>query len=97
MMWNTSFMWDGGITHLEVMPFAPITHPKEMADDIPSILMKLKNHTHYPLLFEESFPNEGLTERNFFYALTNCMLALISDKSKYDNWVMRKKHYRMME
>jgi cytochrome c peroxidase len=27
LIWQTSFMWDGGVNHIEVQPLAPMTNP----------------------------------------------------------------------
>jgi hypothetical protein len=40
--WHTSFMWDGGINHIEVQPLAPLDNPVEMDEKMVNILEKLK-------------------------------------------------------
>ena len=48
LIWNTNFMWDGGINHIEVMPLAPITNPVEMNETMANVVDKLQNSAMYP-------------------------------------------------
>ncbi len=84
MAWSTSFMWDGGITNLEIMPFAPITAPHEMNQDMKSLLLELKNDLSYQRAFKTAFGPSGITEVNFYYALAQFMSSMISTNAKYD-------------
>ena len=34
LAWESSFMWDGGINHIELQPIAPITNPVEMNETL---------------------------------------------------------------
>ena len=40
--WNPTFMHDGGILNIEVMPFAPITNPIEMNETMTNLLKHIK-------------------------------------------------------
>ena len=40
--WQNSFMWDGGVNHLDLFPIAPITNPVEMGESLEHVLKKLK-------------------------------------------------------
>jgi cytochrome c peroxidase len=88
MAWNTSFMWDGGINHIEVMPFAPITDPLEMADDLVNVLAKLNAHTDYPRLFREVFQRTPIDDQQLFHALAQYMGNLVSAGSSYDRYLL---------
>lgn len=83
--WNTSFMWDGGINNLEVVPFAPITAPHEMNQDVKLLLQELKENAQYSNEFVEAFGEAGITETNFYYSLAQFMSIMISVDSKYDH------------
>ena len=89
MAWNTSFMWDGGINHLEVQALAPIENPDEMDSSMKDILKKLNNSESYKKKFRKAFGGGEITGQNFLKALTQYMLMLESYNSKYDR-VMRK-------
>lgn len=41
-------MWDGAINQLDMQARAPISHPKEMGDEIRNVITKLQKHTKYP-------------------------------------------------
>lgn len=84
LMWSTSFMWDGGINHLEIMPFAPINQVAEMNQDIKVLMNKLNRHPRYRNLFREAFGSDSITTTPFFYALAQFMSSLISAGSQYD-------------
>jgi cytochrome c peroxidase len=85
MIWNTSFMADGGINHLEIMPLAPLTVPNEMNEEMNHILLKLKRSSKYTALFNQAFGENSITAKNFFYSLAQFMGTIISSNSKYDN------------
>ncbi|MFN3916541.1 MAG: cytochrome-c peroxidase [Flavobacteriales bacterium] len=87
LAWHSSFMWDGGINHIEIMPLAPITDSLEMDISIVDLLQKLNNHPQYPALFKKAFNVDIIDDQKLFYALTQFMGMLISANSKYDRYV----------
>lgn len=87
MAWNRSFMWDGGINHIEVMPFAPIINPLEMGEDLNRVILKLKNHHSYPQKFREVFGQDELTDQQLFWSLAQYMGNLVSANSRYDQYL----------
>lgn len=87
LAWNTSFMWDGGITHIEVQPFAPIINPIEMGEDLNNVITKLSNHPEYPALFQNVFKEAPLNDQQLFWALAQYMGNLVSANSKYDKYI----------
>ena len=86
MIWNTSFMWDGGINHIEIMPLAPLTVPTEMGEEMNHIIDKLKQNSIYSKLFDEAYGENGISATNLFYSLTQFMGTLIAADSKYDDF-----------
>ena len=84
MVWMPSFMADGGINHIEVMPIAPLTDSLEMNEDLLSILSKLNKHPEYPILFSDAFGEDSITDQKMLYALAQFMSVMISGNSKYD-------------
>lgn len=87
MLWNTSFMWDGGVNHIELSGLPAIEDENEMATNLTDILTKLRTHKRYPSMFEEAFGTSEIDDQKFFYAITQFMGALISSNSKYDKYV----------
>ncbi|MBS1780678.1 MAG: c-type cytochrome [Bacteroidetes bacterium] len=84
MAWNTSFMWDGGVNNLEVMPLAPLTNPAEMGETIKHIVYKLNRAPEYPALFKNVFHRDSIDDQQMFWALAQYMSNLVSAHSKYD-------------
>lgn len=89
MAWSRNFMWDGGITHIEVMPFAPIIDPLEMAEDLNNVVRKLREHPEYPTVFREVFGRSPVDDQQLFLALAQYMGNLVSASSRYDAHVAR--------
>ncbi len=83
--WNPSFMWDGGINHIEVMPLAPITNPVEMNETMPNVILKLTNSAKYQQLFISAFGNSTVNSQLIFKAIAQFMGTMYSNNSKYDN------------
>ncbi len=84
--WNTSFMWDGGINHIEVMPIAPITNPLEMDETLANVLYKLNNHSTYPEKFKQAFGIDQITSKEVLLAFAQFMGMMISSNSKFDKY-----------
>lgn len=89
LAWYSRYMWDGGITNLDLQPIAPITNPVEMGDTLSAVMRKLNSHPQYPGLFEEAFGTDSITTNLVMKALSQFMISLVSADSKYDK-VMRK-------
>lgn len=90
LIWNTSFMWDGGVNHLEVMPIGPITDPNEMAETLTGIIAKLQNHRKYPSLFSNAFGSKEITSQKLLYAIAQFQGSIISANSRYDDMIQGK-------
>lgn len=84
LAWNTSFMWDGGINHIEVQPAGPITNPIEMDEKIDHVVAKLKADAAYRKLFTDAFGTEEITSQKMFKAMAQFMGAMVSANAKYD-------------
>lgn len=85
MAFQREFMWDGGITHLDFVPVFAIENPKEMGESMPRVVHKLNRSTDYPSIFQSVFPEmDTITAPYMLKALSQYMLRLISDQSKYD-------------
>ena len=97
MAWNKSFMWDGGINHIEIMPFAPIINPKEMDDNLNNIIRKLNQHPKYPTLFQTVFRKPSIDDQQLFWALAQYMSNLVSANSSYDLFLHGKDNFTSSE
>lgn len=87
--WNTSFMWDGGVNHIEVQPLAPINNPVEMDEKLVNVLAKLNADNQYKDMFQAAFGSNEITSERMFKAMAQFMGTMISANSKYDKY-MRK-------
>lgn len=88
LAWVSNFMWDGGITHLDLQPLAPITAVNEMGETLGNVIGKLQRDPAYPSLFRAAFGDTVINTRRMNKALSQFMLMLVSSNSKYDR-VMR--------
>ena len=84
MAWLPYFMWDGGVNHLEIFSLAPITNPVEMNETMENVINKLNDSDYWKTRFNLAFGTTTITDKNLFLALTQYMLMIVSDKSKYD-------------
>jgi cytochrome c peroxidase len=78
------FHHDGGITHLDLQPLAPITNPVEMAETIENVLNKLRADAAYPAMFKAAFGSDEINTKKMTQALSQFMLTMVSYNSKYD-------------
>lgn len=84
LAWNTSFMWDGAIHHLDFQALGPIENPIEMGETIRNVIHKIERTTHYPQLFFQAFGDSSVTSEYVLKALSQFQLTFISANSKYD-------------
>lgn len=87
LAWTKEFMWDGGITHIEVMPLAPLTDSAEMDMDLAELLSFLQEETEYPEDFNRAFGTPEVTSKRLLQALTQFQGAIVSDGSRYDKYL----------
>ena len=84
LAWSKSFMWDGGVNHLDVQPLNPITSPIEMDETLSNVVAKLQKNEKYQALFLAAFGDTNITGQKVLKALSQFQLLLISSNSKYD-------------
>ena len=84
LAWMPLLHWDGGINHIEVQPLAPLTAVNEMAENIDSVLKKLRKDTAYPKLFKAAFGSPLINSQRMLKALAQFTGSIISANSKYD-------------
>lgn len=84
LAWQPHFMWDGGVNHLEVFSVAPITNALEMNESMASVIEKLNASEYWKSRFKTAYNADHITDQMMLRALTQYMLLIISDRSKYD-------------
>ena len=88
LRWHPTFMWDGGVNHIEVQPAAPITNPVEMDESLENVVQKIGKIPEYRYFFKEAFGDEMVNTQRMFKAMAQFMGMMESWNSKYDR-VMR--------
>ncbi|MDO6517192.1 cytochrome-c peroxidase [Zobellia uliginosa] len=81
------FTWDGATSHLDLFPIIPITNEVEMGETVGNVIAKIKSDDEYQELFALAFEDEEVNTENFFKALSQFMVMMISADSKYDKYV----------
>ncbi len=84
LAWVPLYHWDGGINHIEVQALSPLTAPNEMAEDIDSVLKKLRADAEYKKMFKKAFGKEEINSQKMLKALAQFVGTLVSANSKYD-------------
>lgn len=95
--WNSSFMWDGGVNHIEVMPLAPLTNPREMGETVKNIVHKLNADPNYVQRFKKVFSKDTIDDQQMFRALALYMSNLVSGDTKYDRYITGKGNFTQDE
>ncbi len=97
LAWQTSFMWDGAINHLDMQALAPITHAKEMGETLPNLLLKLNKSSLYKKLAYQAYQDSTISSERLLKALAQFQLTLVSAQSKYDEVKMGKAVFNEQE
>jgi len=84
LAWMPAMHWDGGVNHIEVQPLSPITAPNEMAENLDSVLRKLRKDTMYLRLFKAAFGTPEINSQRMLKALAQFTGSIVSANSKYD-------------
>lgn len=84
LAWMTDLHWDGAINHIEVQPLAPLTAPNEMAENIDSVIRKLRADSVYPGMFKAAFGTTEINTQRMLKAMAQFTGSIISCNSKYD-------------
>jgi cytochrome c peroxidase len=97
LAWSKSFMWDGGVNHLDVQPLNPITSPIEMNETLKNVVSKLQKSKKYQHLFEAAFGDPKVTGQNVLKALSQFELMLQSSNAKYDKVMRNEEQFTAQE
>ncbi len=87
LAYQTSFMWDGAASHLDLQPILPITSVLEMGETLSNVIVKLQQDSYYQAQFAKAFDGGEVNTENMLKALSQFMLMMISSNSKYDKYV----------
>ncbi|MEP6675635.1 MAG: cytochrome c peroxidase [Ferruginibacter sp.] len=84
LAWMPLLQWDGGINHIEVQPLSPMSASNEMAENVDSILKKIRVDTAYRRMFKAAFGDGLINSQRMLKALAQFTGSLVSANSKYD-------------
>jgi cytochrome c peroxidase len=87
LIWENTFMWDGGINNLEVQPLAPISNHVEMDEDIGHVIKKLQRIKGYVTMFKDAFGDTVVTSQRILKSLAQFTGLMISSNSRYDKYM----------
>jgi cytochrome c peroxidase len=97
LAWQQQFMWDGAINHLDMQALAPITHPKEMGENIIDVVSKIQSSTLYKTLFKNAYNDTLVTGERLLKAISQFQLTLVSSESKYDKVIKKQASFTEQE
>jgi cytochrome c peroxidase len=97
LAWSPTFMWDGGVNHLEVQPLVPLTDEHEMGESMANLVVKLNKSSFYKQKFKEAFGIETITDQKLLHALAQFTSMLVSANSKYDQVKLGKANFTEKE
>ena len=97
LAWSNSFMWDGGVNHLDVQPLQPITSSVEMDETFQNVVTKLQKTEKYPLLYEKAFGTKKITGQLTLKALSQFLVMLTTSNSKYDKVIRKEEKFTEIE
>lgn len=84
LAWSPTFMWDGGVNHIEVQPLVPLTSEHEMGETFSNLMKKLNRSSFYRKQFKKAFGVDTITDQKFLHALAQFTSMLVSANAKYD-------------
>lgn len=97
LAWSKTFMWDGGVNHLDVQYLHPITSEVEMDETLSNVVKKLQESPKYTTLFKEAFGTDKITGQLTLKALSQFVVLLTTSNSKYDKVLRKEEQFSEME
>lgn len=89
MAWNENeFFWDGRAHFLRDQSLGPIENPLEMNETLENVIVKLNSNQKIKQQFARAFGSPEITSEKMSLAMENFMMALVSDNSKYDRYLV---------
>ncbi len=97
LAWQKVFMWDGSVNHLDVQALAPIQNKIEMDESISNVVLKLQKSKLYKTLFYRAYGDSMATGEKTLKAISQFMLMLVSNNSKYDSVMCKQSTFTTQE
>ncbi len=88
MAWNTNqFFWDGRANLLRHQSLLPIQDELEMDETLENVVQKLNGSYFYKTLFKNAFGTSRISSDLISKALEQFMNSIVSNNSKYDQYL----------
>ncbi|NRD20473.1 cytochrome-c peroxidase [Winogradskyella eckloniae] len=97
LAFQTSYMWDGAASHLDLQPIIPLTSDIEMGETFSNVVTKLQAEPYYQEKFTRAFEDGEVNTENMLKALSQFMVMMISSNSKYDKYVRNEDNVTLTE
>ena len=81
---NGRFFWDERAATLEIQTLTPVQDLVEMGMRLDTLVNRLRNSAHYPLLFQNAFGDQSINSDRIARALSQYVRSIISYQSKFD-------------
>jgi cytochrome c peroxidase len=86
LAFQTSYMWDGAVTHLDLQAILPFTNPIEMNGNFENSIAMMKADPNYQKLFKIAFKDGQINSENMLKALGQFMAMVTSSNSRFDKY-----------
>ncbi len=87
LAWQTSFMWDGAITNLDMQSLSPLTGHEEMSNDLDTILARVASSAEYLSMMRAAYGSDSVSIPRVLRALGRFVAGLVSADSRYDRYM----------
>lgn len=95
--WQTSFFWDGRAESLEKQALGPVPNPIEMHLSWADAVDRIRAHATYPDEFEFVFGTKNISKDHVAMAIAQFERSIISDNSKFDQFMRGEVELNAME
>ncbi|MDD2821478.1 MAG: cytochrome c peroxidase [Flavobacterium sp.] len=86
LAYQTTFMYDGATSHLDLQPIIPFTSPVEMNGNFSDAIIMMKADATYQKLFKIAFTDGQINAENMLKALGQFMVMVTSSNSRFDKF-----------
>jgi len=86
LAFQTTFMYDGATSHLELQPIIPFTSSIEMNGNFPDALAMMQSDKTYQKLFAQAFTDGQINSENMLKAIAQFMVMVTSSNSRFDKY-----------
>ncbi len=88
---NTAYLirqfWDGRAKTMEEQALGPIESKVEMDQDLDELIVELKAVPEYVKLFNEAYPQDGVSKAAIAKAISSFERSIVSTDSAFDRWL----------